>query len=275
MKKYIIALVAVVVVAAIGIYFGNPDLFQGRIFSKKTTTEKYIVKKGLCVTPATGERPGVAQDLTGTEKRTIDASGGAPSTEVKKGETPTVDPGKLTIGGSGKGTVAPGTPTTGNKDDGGSKSGDQGIKVTWQDCGCADQGKVKSEEKDSKGNIIKQTICEYKTVNQCLDANSEYKCPRGTEPDMPKIYNFCIATKTKQCFGSAQAIADDVSLCKAYTPDYMGLSCTPSKECANVYSWWYSGEDTDAISKKLNISISDTQKMIMGCISETVAPPGK
>ncbi|MBI4975485.1 hypothetical protein HZC20_02295 [Candidatus Peregrinibacteria bacterium] len=278
MKKYIFIIVAILIVTAVGIYFGNPKIFQGRISSDITKTEKYIVQKGFCIRPGEKTQSKEAKDLTGTETKTEDNSNGTPTTEKKEEEKPIIDPSKITRGDGSGNTVTYSTPPTEEKNDEKSKKGKPGIEVTWQDCGCKDSGKIKSETKDAKGNTVKQVICQFKSIPECLRSDSEYKCPEGTEPNYDKIYDFCKTTKGKQCFSAAPPKSDDTGFCNTYNKYLMALACKPKTGCEETYSLFWEGNLTGELMKKLKISKVEAEKeaskQIDNCIPGIIAPQG-
>jgi|GEM_PF-3520070 len=301
MKKYLIALVAIIVVAAIGIYFGNPELLQGRTSIRKVQGS-YVKSKDLCykyippeevqgngpaeetegtieITPPSTEKTDGVDTNTGTERR-----GGGSGKEGSESEKPNINiiiPG---VGGT-TGTVAPGSAGTsgdsGNTPGGGSKK-EPSVYPKYlytEQCSCDQNGETIGESKNEDGSITK-TKC-WLSPEKCIGGKVEYICPRGEEFDWNKVFNMCHNLKNKICFGAAGPKFDKEgqAFCKIFQSFEMAKSCFPTPECSDLIAWYKEGLSTAEMVKKLmeqgltqEEALNEVPQGLGSCLEETFVP---
>ncbi|MCK9186379.1 hypothetical protein M0P48_02995 [Candidatus Gracilibacteria bacterium] len=284
MKKYIIALVAVLVVAAIGIYFGNPDLFQGKMFPfTKQTTGSALAKYNLCLTPeelqkdyekrmAEYEKEQEQEKLhekpsTTTPPDTTTTT----TTEEETNKPPVIDPNKNVTTGKSQGTYSVNKEgnSTGINPTGGNYTGESSKNYTYEviDCGCKRAGKV-TEKTDSEGKTI-VTTCRYYAKWECLPPKSPYLCPRGTQLNYNGVRDLCIDSRKAQCFGTTKPAKEAVEICAIYEDWIMAIPCTHSCN-QEIWELWASLKDTDAVAKAKNITAGEVKKLMGECSEQTI-----
>jgi len=262
MKKYLIAIIAVLLVAGAGLYFGNSDLFQGRIFrGVEKAKGAYVMSKDLCYKPAppSEEQPVSGETTTQTPPERTSGSG----TSSRGGDTNTssgeeqpnivIDPSIITLpgsGSSGSGTVAKG---------GGSSTPEENkyipkktyTKYSFTDkCRCAKNGEFVGETTDENG-VTTKTICSVDPLT-CPKGKDDYQCPEGYFLDWEKVYEMCYNVKVKTCYSSLgpNYDKDAQAFCKAFQPDLMAKNCYPSETCQEIIDWSNQNLSSEEMVKK-------------------------
>jgi hypothetical protein len=225
MKKYILIIIAVLLVAGIGLYFGKPDLFQGRLFTPQSEKEgAYVSGKNLCLRPE-------IEDYTDYNETTENE-------KTKK----TVDPGKIGIIGSG------GTSTV-TKDSGDASVILEPAKINRQkyeytkNCRCGDYGKIIGQKTEKDGSVTK-IRCESAGEETCR--KPKFRCPEGEFLDYDAGRNICKSLKGKLCFSANPSAIEktkkeDLEFCGHFFYGEMEKKCIPSEECEEIIGWIKSG----------------------------------